>query len=270
MSVFVIIVVAVVVILIVRGVLRNVAEKNEEKSRAYYNSAKEHERNGNYEQAITDFNKFFELNKDPYYTNYMERGNLCNVTANFDLAITDYTRVINLGKKSVKIQENAYGADASTGSDLCNIAKAYDLRGDVYDKKGDRKQAVENYSEAVFYFDKTIEAAPYGAEYYAMRGDVYEKLGHDDKKLENYNQAIWTCDRFLQQDRNSFSQLYLRGKYYENLGDIEHTISDFEAIMQFQLDKDGFEDFEDYNYAVKSLSDLQKKVIKELDAIKNS
>jgi len=277
MSVFVTLVLIVVAVLIVRGVLKSVASKNEEKSWEYSRSAMEYQKNGNYEEAIVDFNKFFELNKNPYYTKYMERGDLFNISGNIDLAIADYTRVIDLGKKNVKISEDAEkaaerlgreGYTAITHTDLCNVAMAYNLRGDMYDKKGDRKKAIEDYNEAIFQFDNTIQAGPYGSEYYAKRGDVYAKLGHNDKLLEDYNKAIWTCDKRLQQDKNDFSQLHLRSKFYLKIGNIENAIIDLKSVMQFKLNKGDYDDFEDYNYDVKKLGELQEIVKKELEEIK--
>ena len=276
MSVFVVIVVIVIAVLIVRGALKSIAGKDEKKSWEYYRSAMEYQKNGNYEKAIDDFNIFFNLNKEPTYMTYMERGNLFNITGNFDLAIDDYTRVINLGNKGIKIMINANeaaerlgkeGFHYSAANDLGNIAEAYNLRGDMYDKKGDSKTAEKNYNEAIIQYNNSIEAAPYGSQYYAKRGDLYAKLGYNDKASTDYNKAIWTCDKRLQEDRNDFSQLHLRAKYNLKLGNTENAIADLKSIMQLKLNKNGYEAFEDYNYNLKILGELQETVKKELEEI---
>lgn len=59
-----------------------------------------------------------------------------------------------------------------------------------YKSKGMRNFQLENYSEALKYYNMAKELKPNAVEIYQYLGDTYEKMGNYKEALENYDMAI--------------------------------------------------------------------------------
>lgn len=82
---------------------------------------------GEFELAVNDYNKAIELNpKDA--ASYLNRGRAYSGKKNYDLAILDYNKTIELNPQD---------------------STAYFNRADVYEKKGNMQQAIGDYQKAV-------------------------------------------------------------------------------------------------------------------------
>jgi TonB family protein len=92
----------------------------------YRKRADENSSKGEYDLAVSDYNKAIELNpKDP--AAYLNRGRVYSDRKSYDLAILDYDKTIELDPKD---------------------STAYFKRGDVYEKKGNLQQAINDYQKA--------------------------------------------------------------------------------------------------------------------------
>ncbi|QWR77417.1 tetratricopeptide repeat protein [Candidatus Magnetomonas plexicatena] len=93
---------------------------------AYFNSGFLHYKNGDHEQAITDYTKGIEL--DPNSASaYNNLGSSYNNKGEYDRAIADYNRAIELNP---------------------HLTEAYNNRGNSYKNKGDYYNAIDDYSTA--------------------------------------------------------------------------------------------------------------------------
>ena len=153
---------------------------------------------GDYDRAITDYNKAIEL--DPKYVHaYNMRGMAyADHKKDYDRAITDYNKAIELDPKYVH---------------------AYNNRGRAYaDNKKDYDRAITDYNKA-------IELDPKYAYAYNNRGRVYAYNKKDyDRAITDYNRAIELDPKYVHAYNN-------RGSAYENKKDANRAIADYNKAL---------------------------------------
>ncbi len=132
------------------------------KSLGAYNRGAAYAKNGNYDEAIAEFNKCIELS--PFLDEaYIARGGCYAKKGNFEQALTDYNKAIEKNHRSLA---------------------AYNNRGWlVYYKTGDLGQAIADYTKA-------IEIDPKQWSAYYNRGLAYYCNEQYDKALADYTVAI--------------------------------------------------------------------------------
>jgi tetratricopeptide (TPR) repeat protein len=136
-------------------------EINPQYALAYYNRGLAYDSKGQYDQAISDFNKALEINPRNALT-YVGRGMAYGKKGSYDEAISDYTKVLEINPR---------------------YAEAYYNRGLLYDNKGQYDQAISDYSKA-------LEINPREASAYYNRGMAFKKKGQYDQAISDYNKAL--------------------------------------------------------------------------------
>jgi len=280
MGAFVVIILIIVVVFVVKGI----SKRNKEKASEYYRSAAEHERNGNFDQAINDYNQAIQTESDPNYRRYKERGDLYRKIGNYDQAIADYNQALssieNYMEKYNKIWYEGKEAAIRQGKlgqegweydnppDFYtekrniteykrNIAESLSLRGEMYDKKGDKKQAMVDYDEAIKFYNNS------GTEDDLIScADVYIKKGNKEQAIEIYKKFVWEYNKAFKKDPKNFFKLYSLCQMCVKAGDYDQAIANFETLLQFN--QDNVKNYDD----VKVLKETQAKAREELDAIK--
>ena len=100
---------------------------NSEEAKAYYNRGLAYMDNGQYDQAISDYTK--TINIDPRYAlAYTGRGNAFERKGEHDRAMSDYTKAIEINPR---------------------YAEAYTGRGLAYKRKGKHDRAMSDYTKAI-------------------------------------------------------------------------------------------------------------------------
>jgi serine/threonine protein kinase/Flp pilus assembly protein TadD len=169
-------------------------EQNKEKFKSetsYYNRGVDNYNNANYNAAITDFTK--AINLDPNEALYYDfRGASYNELEYYNKSITDYTKAINLDP---------------------NKASYYNWRAVSY-------FSLEYFNAAITDFTKAINLDPNEALYYVNRGDAHYELG-------KYNDAIDDFGRGINLDPNDDDYYNRRGKVYYMSESYNAAIKDF-------------------------------------------
>ena len=116
---------------------------------------------GDYDKAIADHNKAIEL--DPKYAKAYNNRGADNADRDYEKALADYNKAIELDPK---------------------YAMAYLNRGNIYrKKKGD-------YDRAIIEYNTALEIDPQFAWAYYVRGNAYSQKKDFDKAIDDYNKAI--------------------------------------------------------------------------------
>lgn len=185
---------------------------------AYINRGHFYFENNFGDEAIKDFSKAIELNKD--YTNaYYDRGIAYYVKGNLNAAIKDYDKAIELNP---------------------NYTQAYNNRGIAYKDKGNPDEAIKNY-------DKVIELNPNFSEAFVNRGMVYNDKGNFEEAIKNYSKAIELSPNFTK-------AYYNRGMSYKSNDKPDEAIKDFDIIIEQYPDEAVFYQKRGECYKMKGLS----------------
>ncbi len=125
-------------------------------NRGYVNAS-----GGQFEQAITNYSRAIELNPNSAEA-YNNRGIAYRNLDKLQQSVADYTKAVELNP---------------------NYAEAYNNRGIAYSKLGQLYLAICDYNES-------IELNPQFAEAYNNRANAYTKLGQLERAISDYTKAI--------------------------------------------------------------------------------
>jgi tetratricopeptide (TPR) repeat protein len=181
---------------------------------AYYNRGMAYLSLGQYDRAIFDFNRVIELGndvdrassatvrraayvpKEQYARTYYNRGVAYLYKAQYELAIADFTNVLEINPASAQAYNNrgaAYTEKAEYEQAMSDLNKALKLnpryalaymnRGLVYFRKGDDEMAISDYT-------RSLEIDAGLALAYANRGRAYGRSGQFDQALSDLNRAL--------------------------------------------------------------------------------
>jgi tetratricopeptide (TPR) repeat protein len=141
------------------------ASQGNEDARAKYNAGVEKYGNGDIEGAFADFNEAIRI--DPNMAEaYMNRGSIYAASQEYDKAIEDSTKALDLNLSRAEDQATA----------LTNRAVAY--------------VGQEKYEEAITDATKALEANAQSAKAYFIRGVSYANSQDREKALEDLRRAV--------------------------------------------------------------------------------
>jgi tetratricopeptide (TPR) repeat protein len=127
---------------------------------------------------------------------HIYRGHHNFLNGNYDEAISDYNRAIELNPE---------------------FSEAYYTRGSAYDRKGQYNHAIDDYTKA-------IELNPYFVEAYSNRGVANGIIGRYDRSISDLKKAIEIRPNFA-------DSYYNRGSAYDSeRGDLDNCSRIFRLI----------------------------------------
>ncbi|MDO8445340.1 MAG: tetratricopeptide repeat protein [Deltaproteobacteria bacterium] len=166
---------------------------------AYINRGGAYASQGNFQLAIMDYNKAIEI--DPKNAQgYYNRGFVYKIAGNYQEALNNQSRAIELNPQ---------------------YAEAYNNRGNIYNILG-------NYQEALKDFNKAIEISQRDAIAYNNRGTVYYNLKIYQKAILDYNGAIQLNPRYA-------DAYFNRGHTYLKIGNSKEAFIDFKKAAKLGL-----------------------------------
>jgi tetratricopeptide (TPR) repeat protein len=145
----------------------DVLKKYPHSPKAYLNRGQGYSDRGEYDKALSDYTKAIEINPR-YVEAYYNRANVHGKREEFNQALSDYTKAIEINPK---------------------YAEAYYNRGNVYMKREEFDQAISDYTKA-------IEINPQYVEAYMNRGTVYLFKEEHERSLSDLKKAIEIYPRY--------------------------------------------------------------------------
>lgn len=182
-------------------------ETTKDTAGAYNNRGNAYTALRDYDRAIADFNKAIELDPKNFGA-FNNRGTAFRAKNDNDRALADYSAAIKLAP---------------------TFAVAYKNRGVVNFAKGDNDRAIADYSEAIRLDPRYVVA-------YNNRAWSYHVKGDDVKGLADADKAVALAPK----DANSIET---RAEIYEKLGQRDKAVADYRASLKLvpsmQEAKDG-------------------------------
>ena len=197
---------------------------------AYNTRGVAHNEKGEFDLAMTDFNKAIELDPD-FAKAYINRGAIYIEKGAFDLAIPDFDKAIELDPDDVAAYSNRGTAYANTGRfDLAvqDLHKAVELKPDdanEYASRGTAYIGTGEFDLAIRDLDKAIELDPNLAKAHFMRGSTHMKKGDPDL-------AIQDLDKAIELDPDDAISYANRGFAHVKKGELDLAIQDFDKAIE--------------------------------------
>ena len=192
----------------------------------YFEDGNKLYRIGEYDTAIADFTKAIELNPDDHEA-YNNRGSVYAKLEKYDTAIADFTKAIELNPDDHEVYNNrgnAYADLKKYDTAIADYTTAIELKPDdhkAYYNRGFAYYSLKKYDTAIADFNKSIEIMPNNYHPYAFRDVAYRNL------VEDYTTAI----EIKPDDHESY---YNRGSVYAKLEKYEQAIADIEHVFKLR------------------------------------
>ena len=187
---------------------------------------------------IDDYSK---EQKENDYVSYYESGKQHQEYKNYQDAINDYNKCINIypdRDSIIALQAQCYYENGMYQNSITAFAKAIDMvyrqNADYFAGRGKSHSKFKKHSAAQSDFDKAISLKADNAEYHLLKGDDYWMQGL-------YNQAKKYYTKSLSLKKSAVAY-YKRGNANYKLGKLADAISDYtysiETTSAFKSDKD--------------------------------
>jgi tetratricopeptide (TPR) repeat protein len=169
-------------------------------SRAYNRRGLAHASTRNYEQAIVDYTKAIEL--DPEYAEaYVNRSTAHLLMSNYGQAVTDCNYALELAPDFVA----------------------------AYTNRGIARTGLRDYEQALADYDQALKLAPKNVYAYYNRGNTYLWMGQYQEAITNYSQAINLNREFVAAYAN-------RGVAHNELKQNDLALADFSQAIDLNPD----------------------------------
>lgn len=199
---------------------------------AYYHRGIAYFKNGNYDKALTDFNKAQVLSPDLSIL-WMYKGFAYRNLGDVDLALVSFSNYIS--KNPTDTTAYSYilrGKMKYELGDFQGAVKDYEMAIQLkpFEEKYQYYRFValyedEQYVEALEAANRLVELNPGFFGYYFYKGNIFQQLEQYDSAIYMYNIAI------LKNSRNSDSY-FQRALAYFQIGEAERALEDFDEAIR--------------------------------------
>jgi tetratricopeptide (TPR) repeat protein len=185
---------------------------------------------GNYNEAVTKFNKALKLSPDNAGL-YYNRGIAYSAAGNYDLAVADFTRFIELEPKDAsayKLRATAYTGIRNYDAVISDCTKAIQLDpndANVFETRAFAYYKKEDYDKAILDYTRSIQINPGNPEIYYSRAMMYNIKG-------DYDQAVVDCTKSLELDSRNAVVYSLRANAHASKGNYDQAIIDSTKVIE--------------------------------------
>lgn len=187
----------------------------------YANRAEAYANMGHFENAIKDYSTAIQKdNTNPWH--YYYRGLAYSFTANWNLAIQDYSILIQIYLKGFSLKSDYIG--------IC-----YANRGQAYKHTDQFSKALEDYQNALKEYSSAIESESENMGHYFNRAMIYLHLENWDLAIYDFNLLITIASQGFGVVAEYLGIAYFyRAFCYENLTHWQLAIDDYTNILNNQ------------------------------------
>ncbi|MEO0185631.1 MAG: tetratricopeptide repeat protein, partial [candidate division WOR-3 bacterium] len=201
---------------------------------AYNNRGNAYNLLGQYDNAIADFNRAIEINPS-LELSYFDRGTVYEHLGFYDKAISDFTNALNIQPDFVM----GYVDRGAIYSKIGEYHKAYNDLKRALQLKPNLPEAhynlgvlyfrMKNYNLAIESYHQALKLDPYFAVVYVSLADIYFIYGDYERAIENYTKSI-KIDSLLA------DAYYNRAVTFAKLEHWDHALADYSKTIQLEPD----------------------------------
>ena len=227
-----------------------------------FNKGDEYLKQGNYDQAISDYTKAIEIN--PTDGAYNNRGNAYLNKGNLAQAISDYTQAIGINPNyadAYKERGVAYFSKTEYDKTILDLNRAIEINPNDFTAYSGRFYVYlteENYTQAISDFNKVIELNPGDTKNYLIMGNAFNQAAYGlYKKGKNLEEGIKLIDKALERLPNNGIFLSTKAELLYKLGRYDEA---YEYIKRgIKLEPNQTEIQNDFKMIEEALYESKKK-----------
>ncbi|MBT4482504.1 MAG: tetratricopeptide repeat protein, partial [Candidatus Latescibacteria bacterium] len=207
----------------------NRADDKEGIAGTYTNRGNAYAKLDQYDKAIADYTKALDINPE-YAIAFSNRGNAYSDSGNYETAIADFTKAIEINPRLVEAYYNrgtAYSGSGNYETAIADFTKAIEINPRLvkaYYNRGVAYLDLGNYETAIADFSKALDINPQFAEAFGNRGNAFLDLGNYETAIADFTKALDINPQFAEAYNN-------RGTAYLDLGNYETAIADFSKAL---------------------------------------
>jgi tetratricopeptide (TPR) repeat protein len=185
---------------------------------------------GEYEEAITFYNKTIEIYKKTFPPNHLNFAGTYNNMGEVYRKTGDYPKALSYYEKALEIQQQLLSPSHP------HLAMSYNNIGNVYYSMGDYPKALSSYEKALKIQKQSLPPNhPHLAMSYNNIGNVYSNMGDYPKALSSYEKALEIEQQSLPPNHPNLASSYNNiGNVYSNMGDYPKALSSYEKVLEIQ------------------------------------
>ncbi len=218
---------------------------------AYFQRGKIRSASNNFQDALADFNRAIEL--QPTADSYNERGQVRNSLKDFQGAVADFDKAVEINPSLA----DAYYYRASAHSDLGNTDRALtDLNKAISLDQNNSLALIArgrlflkqgNQTQALADFNRAVAADNRSAYAYMSRAELFASQNKRAEAIADYDRSI------LLDPSSSAYEYYQRGILHQELNQLAQAKSDFETTIKLARKEGKEQDYADAAVRLKSL-----------------
>ena len=177
-----------------------------------------------FNEALEDFDIAGRLN--PKHTDtYFHRGNAYMELGQYETAIADYNKVLQINPNDYRCREQRHSAISMLNHDIESLEQeGIEYVGDPVEEIS-VLDSQKSSSKQIVYFDDSVGDDDDDAEWFG--DDEFD----DDEMAE-----IEAADKMIQENPENLDAFLMRGIAKNNVFDWEGALPDFEKVLEFQPD----------------------------------
>jgi tetratricopeptide (TPR) repeat protein len=198
-----------------------------EKAPIYHQIAWAKDEQGEYEDAITFYDKAIEIDKKTLPPNHLSFASTYNNIGMVYGKMGDYPKALSYYEKALEIRKQSLPPNHP------DLAKSYNNIGIVYENMGDSPKALSSHEKALEIRKQSLPPNhPDLASSYCNIGIVYDNMGDYPKALSYYEKALEIDQKSLPPNHPDLAMSYNNiGLLYERKGDYSKARSFYERAV---------------------------------------
>jgi tetratricopeptide (TPR) repeat protein len=208
-------------------ILLEQATEESEKAPIYGQLGSVKDDQGEYQEAITFYEKSIESYKKTLPSNHPSLAMSYNNIGNVYAEMGDYSKALSYYEKALEIRQKSLPPNHP------DLGMSYNNIGGVYDKMGEYSKALSSHEKALEIKQQSLPPNhPDLASSYNNIGNVYYNMGDYSKALSSYEKALEIRQQSLPPNHPDLGSSYNNiGAAHENMGNYSKARSSYERVV---------------------------------------
>jgi tetratricopeptide (TPR) repeat protein len=211
-------------------ILLEQATDESEKAPIYNQLGRVKHNQGEYQEAITFYEKSIEIKEKTLPPNHPKLAHSYNNISIVYQKMGDYSKALSYYEKDLEIQQQSLPPNHP------KLAASYNNIGVLYKNMGDYSKALSSLEKALQIQQQSLPPNhPDLAESYNNIGLVYDNMGEYSKALSSYGKALEIRQQSLPPNHPNLAKSYKNiGNVYAKMGEYSKALSSYEKTLEIQ------------------------------------